>query len=175
MTAEELTGELGEDLHRPGALFLPYLSGERTPHNDALIRGALTGISHTTDRPAVTAAILQGVAFAFRDSQEVLAEAGTTIGRLVASGGGSRSRYWLKTIATALGVPIDVPAAGEVGAALGAARLGMLAVTRADPQSSCPLPRIDHTIEPDRNLAADFEAAYGRYKETYPALRRTLP
>ncbi len=90
-SAAALTAELGDDLQAPQSIFLPYLSGERTPHNDAGIRGVLTGISHTTDRAAITASILQGIAFAFRDSLEALGAAGTTVERLVASGGGSRS------------------------------------------------------------------------------------
>ncbi len=170
-SASELTSELGGDLRGPAAIFLPYLSGERTPHNDAHIRGALTGISHGTDRPAITAAILQGVAFAFRDCIEALAAAGTRIDRLIASGGGSRSDYWLKTVATVLDVPIDVPAAGEVGAAFGAARLGMLAAEGADPAATCAMPAVEHTIEPERALTDAFGEAYQTYRKTYPALR----
>ena len=82
--------------------FLPYLSGERTPHNDAAIRGSFTGLAHESSRAVLTQAVLEGVAFAFRDSLEALQAAGTTLTRVTAIGGGSRSRYWLKAIATAL-------------------------------------------------------------------------
>ncbi len=170
-SAAELTGELGQTLQKPGAIFLPYLSGERTPHNDASIRGAMTGISHTTDRKAVTASILQGVAFAFRDSIEALAAAGTRIDRLLSSGGGSRSDFWLRTIATTLNAPIDVSQAGDVGAAFGAARLGMLAHEGVDSLSHCTQPAIEQTIEPDNNLLASFDDAYQTYRRTYPAIR----
>ncbi len=173
-SAADLTGELGDTLQAPGAIFLPYLSGERTPHNDAAIRGALTNISHATDRPAITAAILQGVAFAFRDNLEALGTVGTKVDRLLASGGGSRSGFWLKTIATALNVPIDVPAAGEVGAAFGAARLGMLASIGAQGLALCTPPATDHTIEPDAEFLSAFDDAYQQYRKTYPALRSTL-
>lgn len=170
-SAAVLTEELGQVLQKPGPIFLPYLSGERTPHNDASIRGAMTGISHATDRKAVTASILQGVAFAFRDSIEALAVAGTKIDRLLSSGGGSRSDFWLSTIATTLNVPIDVPEAGDVGAAFGAARLGMLAHDGVGSLSGCTQPAIERTIEPNYNLQASFDDAYQLYRRSYPAIR----
>ena len=86
-----------------------------------------------SDRAALTQAVLEGVAFAFRDSLEALRAAGTELTRVTAIGGGSRSRYWLKAIATALGMPVDIPADGDFGAAFGAARLGLIAAEKADP------------------------------------------
>ena len=171
-TAAALTAELGDDLRGPQATFLPYLSGERTPHNDAAIRGVLTGISHATDRAAITAAILEGVAFAFRDSLEALGAAGTRVERLVASGGGSRSTYWLRAIATALDVPVDIPAAGDVGAAFGAARLGMLADGAS--LEACAPPAIEQTLGPDAAMRSAYEDAYQLYRRTYPAIRSTM-
>ncbi|WP_309084730.1 xylulokinase [Chelativorans sp.] len=170
--AGELTAELGEELKPPsGVTFLPYLSGERTPYNDAVIRGSLTGLSHQSDRAALTQAVVEGVAFAFRDSLEALKQAGTDIARVTAIGGGSRSTYWLKAIATALNLPVDVPAEGDFGAAFGAARLGLIAAEGADPLSVCTPPRISATVEPDRALAPAFEASYRRYRDLYPAIR----
>lgn len=173
-TPEALTQELGDTLRAPGPVFLPYLSGERTPHNDAQIRGALTGISHQSDRPAITTAILQGVAFAFRDSLEALGAAGTSVDRLLAAGGGSRSSYWLRTIATALDVPVIVSDAGDVGAAFGAARLGMLSTMDDSALSHCTVPAVDRVIEPEAGLRAAFDDAYQHYRKTYPAIRSTL-
>lgn len=168
----ELTAELGDRLQNPtGVTFLPYLSGERTPHNDAAIRGAFTGLSHETGRPALTQAVLEGVAFAIRDNLEALKLAGTSLSRVTAVGGGARSRYWLCTIATALGIPVDLPAAGDFGAAFGAARLGLIAATGAEPLSVLTPPAIAETFEPETALAAPFEDAYGRYRALYPALR----
>ncbi|MCT8997684.1 xylulokinase [Chelativorans intermedius] len=167
-----LTGELGETLRAPtGVTFLPYLSGERTPHNDAAIRGSLTGLAHQSDRAALTQAVVEGVAFAFRDSLEALRRAGTTLSRVTAIGGGSRSSYWLKAIATALGLPVDVPAEGDFGAAFGAARLGLVAARGADPLAVCTPPRIAATVEPEETLTPAYEAAYRRYRELYPAIR----
>ena len=171
-SAGELTGELGSDLKAPGSVtFLPYLSGERTPHNDASIRGAFIGLGHESDRAVLTQAVVEGVTFAIRDSLEALKSAGTKIGRVTAIGGGSRSRYWLSSIATALGIPVDIPADGDFGAAFGAARLGLIAATGADPLSVCTAPKTAETVEPVSALTAAYDTAYGRYRALYPAIR----
>jgi xylulokinase len=170
--AAQLTAELGDTLKAPtGVTFLPYLSGERTPHNDAAIRGSFTGLGHESDRKALTQAVLEGVAFAFRDSLEALKAAGTELSRVTAIGGGSRSKYWLKAVATALGLPVDLPADGDFGAAFGAARLGLIAATKADPLKVCTPPATAGTIEPDRALASVYADAYRRYRSLYPAIR----
>lgn len=171
-TAGALTDELGLTLKAPtGVSFLPYLSGERTPYNDSAIRGSFTGLGHESDRAVLTQAVLEGVAFAFRDSLEALATAGTKLERVTAIGGGSRSRYWLKSIATALGIPVDIPADGDFGAAFGAARLGLIAATGANPLSVCTAPEIDETVEPDAALGQAYADAYQRYRALYPAIK----
>jgi len=168
----ELTAELGDTLKAPdGVTFLPYLSGERTPHNDAAIRGVFTGLAHQSDRAALTQAVLEGVSFAFRDSLEALRRAGTELARVTAIGGGSRSRYWLKSVATALGLPVDVPADGDFGAAFGAARLGLIAAENADPATVLTPPRTAETIEPVGELSAAYHEAYQRYVALYPAIK----
>ncbi len=173
--AAALTGGLGEDLAAPGPeLFLPYLSGERTPHNDAAIRGAFAGLSHDSGDKALTKAVLEGVTFAIRDSLDALQMAGTELSRVTAIGGGSRSIYWLKVIAATLGIPVDIPAEGDFGAAFGAARLGLIAATGADPLSVCTPPATARTIEPDAGLASAFHAAHQRYKHLYPAIKGAL-
>jgi xylulokinase len=166
--AGALTADLGP-LRAPGsATFLPYLGGERTPHNDAAARGAFSGLDHATDTAAATRAVLEGVAFAFRDCRDALAATGTRIDRALALGGGSRSAYWLEVLATALGIPLDVPEAGDFGGAFGAARLGRMAATgdlAADP------PPVARSVEPDPSLTEAFDAAHARYRATYAALR----
>ena len=170
-SAADLTGELGNDLKAPTSVtFLPYLSGERTPHNDARIRGVFTGLGHESSRAVLTQAVLEGVTFAIRDNLEALKSAGTSISRVTAIGGGSRSRYWLKSIATSLGVPVDIPQDGDFGAAFGAARLGLIAATGADPVKVCTAPRTEETIEPAKDLTAAYEEAYARYRKTYPLI-----
>ncbi|MBC2805641.1 xylulokinase [Rhizobium ruizarguesonis] len=171
-SAADLTGELGETLKAPtGVTFLPYLSGERTPHNDAVIRGAFIGLEHESSRVVLTQAVLEGVAFAIRDNLEALRSAGTGISRVTAIGGGSRSHYWLASIATALGVPVDLPADGDFGAAFGAARLGLIAATGADPIAVCTPPVTAGTIEPVSALSGAYEDAYKRYRALYPAIK----
>jgi len=170
--ARELTDELGDTLKAPsGVSFLPYLSGERTPYNDSAIRGSFTGLGHESGRTALTQAVLEGVAFAFRDSLEALAKAGTTLTRVTAIGGGSRSSYWLKAVSTALNIPVDIPADGDFGAAFGAARLGLIAATGADPLSVCTAPATVETIEPEAACGADYHDAYQRYRALYPAIK----
>ncbi len=171
-SAADLTTELGETLKAPsGVTFLPYLSGERTPHNDAVIRGAFIGLEHESSRVVLTQAVLEGVSFAIRDNLEALRSAGTDISRVTAIGGGSRSRYWLASIATALGVPVDLPADGDFGAAFGAARLGLIAATGADPVAVCTPPKTAGTIEPVAALSGAYEDAYKRYRALYPAIK----
>lgn len=170
-TAHELDRELGDRLNAPGSTtFLPYLSGERTPYNDAKIRGVLSGLEHESDQRALTQAVLEGVAFAIRDNLAALQSAGTEISSLTAVGGGSRSTYWLKAIATALNVPIALPEEGDFGAAFGAARLGLIAATGVDPLAVCTPPRTERTIEPEAALTPAYEEAYQRYRALYPAL-----
>lgn len=172
-SAAELTTELGNSLKAPsGVTFAPYLSGERTPHNDAVIRGAFIGLGHESDRSVLTQAVLEGVSFAIRDNLEALKSAGTNISRVTAIGGGSRSEYWLASIATALDVPVDIPADGDFGAAFGAARLGLIAATGADPVAVCTAPKTARTIEPVSALSSAYDAAYQRYRELYPAIRQ---
>jgi xylulokinase len=171
-SAADLTAELGDSLKAPsGVTFLPYLSGERTPYNDAAIRGVFAGLGHESSRVVLTQAVLEGVSFALRDSLEALRVAGTTLSRVTAIGGGSRSRYWLKSIATALNLPVDVPADGDFGAAFGAARLGLVAATKADPLSVFTAPATAETIEPDAALHVAYADAYQRYRRLYPAIR----
>ena len=168
--AATLTTGLGA-LRAPGkARFLPYLGGERTPLNDAAIRGAFIGLEHATDRDAATRAVLEGVTFAIRDCRDALAATGTKITRLLAVGGGSRSDYWLTAIATALGTPISLPAAGDFGGAFGAARLAIMAATGAGAEIAA-LPAIDRTIEPEPSLTAAFDEGHARYRAARDSIR----
>ncbi|PRY25328.1 xylulokinase [Aliiruegeria haliotis] len=168
--AASLTNELGA-LRSPGrAMFLPYLGGERTPHNDAGIRGSMTGLEHATDRAAGTAAVLEGVTHAVRDSYDALASTGTRFDRLIAVGGGSRSDYWLQAIATSLDMPVQVPVAGDFGGAFGAARLAMMAATGAGAEIAV-IPEISKVVEPVKDLTSAFAEAHARYRDTYQALR----
>ncbi len=169
-TAAALTGAMGA-LQAPGrTLFLPYLGGERTPLNDAGIRGAFLGLEHATDRAAATRAVLEGVTFAIRDCRDALAATGTRIDKLIAVGGGSKSDYWLAAIASALDCPVHLPAAGDFGGAFGAARLAIMAATGAGAEIAT-LPPIARVIAPDPTLSAAFDAGHARYRAAQTALR----
>lgn len=168
----ELTAALGNTLQKPsGSIFLPYLAGERTPHNDADVRGAFFGLSHSSDQQVLTQSVLEGVAFAMRDNLAALESAGTHLQRITAVGGGSRSVYWLKILATVLDLPVDLPADGDFGGAFGAARLALIAATGADPRTVCTPPAVEQTIEPDSALCEAYTAAYERYQAFYPAIK----
>ncbi|MGR3592359.1 MAG: xylulokinase [Limimaricola soesokkakensis] len=167
--AAALTADLG-DLQAPSrTLFLPYLGGERTPHNDAHIRASFLHMGHDTDRAALVRAVLEGVSFAIRDSRDALASTGTRFDRLIGVGGGTRSEYWLKAIATALEMPVELPVAGDFGGAFGAARLGLMAASGQGAEIATP-PAISRVVEPERHLCGAFSVAHGRYKESYAAL-----
>jgi xylulokinase len=151
--------------------FLPYLSGERTPHNDAAARGAFLGLAQTHDLADLTQAVLEGVAYAFADCQRVLKDAGTDFAAALAVGGGARSDTWLRIIASVLDRPLEIAADSDVGAALGAARLAICAAEDADPAEVCAPPEILRTIEPDPALVPRYREGYARYRSLYPALR----
>jgi len=169
---EALSALTGDALTAPSnVLFLPYLSGERTPHNDARIRGAFIGLDISTDPAELTRAVMQGVAFALRDSLESLKTTGAELSRLLAIGGGTKSGYWLTLLATVLNLPLDLPKAGELGAALGAARLALLADTGSTAESIITPPEVARTITPDPAFIASYEVAYHRYRALYPALK----
>ena len=166
-----LSGLAAESFTGPGEeIFLPYLSGERTPHNNALARGTFTGLSHSTDLPRMAQAVMEGVAFAFRDCQRVLRDAGTKMGRLLAVGGGSKSELWLRLIATNLDAEIALPEDGDFGGALGAARLGLCAAEGADPGDVMTMPGIKRVIAPDPALRSAYADQYARYRALYPAI-----
>lgn len=169
--AAELTAALGDSVSKPSpALFMPYLSGERTPHNDAGARGGFLGLDQTSSRQDLTQAVLEGVAFAFRDCLRVLQDAGTEVTRAFAVGGGANSPVWLSIMASVLDRPLDVSQTADVGAALGAARLGQAAATGAsDPATLMPPPPVHRTIEPDPTLARAYAERYERYRALYAA------
>ncbi len=171
-TPAELTAVLGDALHGPGEVrFLPYLSGERTPHNDAEIRGGFTGLSAGTTCEDLTRAVLEGVAFGLRDSYDALAATDAKLDKIIAIGGGSASRYWLKLISTLFGVPLQLPVSGEFGAALGGARLGLIAATGVSPESVITSPEIQDEVRPESRLSGSFEDAYQAFRSAYPGLK----
>ena len=170
--AAALSNALGDRISGPNAMqFLPYLSGERTPHNDSKVRGAFLNIDISASRNDLTQAVMEGVSFALRDSLEALKSTGTSLNKALAIGGGSQSPYWLELVATVLDLPLDVPEKGEFGAALGAARLAIVGATGVHPEVIMTPPKIAKTICPRADLRADYDAAYNRYRKAYPVLK----
>ena len=152
-------------------IFLPYLSGERTPHNDPNAKGVFSGLTHETNRASLAQAVLEGVAFAFADGQASLDDAGTKIEEVSVLGGGSRSTYWGKIIASALNRPLVYRSGGEVGPAFGAARLGRLADTGEQPSAVCTAPPHAETVDPDPGLHERYQERIETYRRIYRELK----
>ncbi|EHH68419.1 xylulokinase [Gluconobacter morbifer] len=167
-----LLAELPEVADRPSpVMFAPYLSGERTPYNDGTIRGAFIGLSQETTRAQLTQAVLEGVAFSFRDAQEGLSASGSHFREADVIGGGSRSPLWTSIIASVLGIRLHRLAHGEHGGAFGAARLARIAATGEAVEAICTAPERVAAIDPDPTLQDAYAQAYHRYLKIYPALR----
>lgn len=171
-SAPDLTSALDGDMTGPArGLFLPYLSGERTPHNDAGARGAFIGIDHSTDKTVLTQTVLEGIAFAFCDSVRVLADAGSHIDSALVAGGGGRSRALLNILSTALDIELLLPEAGDFGGGFGAARLGLMAATGTHHAEVCTQPRIVETVSPNTAFTAAYKEKYETYRALYPAIK----
>ena len=169
---KSLTDELGDTLAAPGSVrFWPYLSGERTPHNDSQVRAEFSSINVSSTRADLTHAILTGVAFGLRDSLEALRAVGSRPRQLFATGGGSASEYWLKLIATVLDTPLAVPKGSDFGAALGAARLARIAATDLSPQDVLVAPEVERVIYPEQNLVAAYDGAYQDFQSSFDQLK----
>ena len=168
MTAEAAEWGPGVD----GLTFLPYLQGERTPHADPFARGAFVGLSLSHDRGALVRAVLEGVAYGLRDSLELLRGLGVEAQTARASGGGARSDFWLRIVASVLGIPIERTAVEE-GAAYGAALLGAVAAGEfADVEEAVgACVRVRDTVEPDPEWQRVYDERYPRFRALYPALR----
>jgi len=161
-------------LTRQAPFFLPYLSGERTPHNDPQARGVYFGIGADSTAADLTLAVLEGVAFAFADGLDVLLEAGSTVGEISVTGGGARLPFWGELIAAALNRPLSYRQGSEVGAALGAARLARLAEGGERAEDVCVAPPLDKRVEPDPALAALLAARRATFVRLYQNLKDTF-
>ncbi|WFU74768.1 xylulokinase [Bradyrhizobium sp. CB2312] len=150
--------------HAP--VFLPYLTGERTPHNDPHATAAFGGLTVDHGPEAMVYAVIEGVAFALRDCLDVLVEAGAAPTSCMMVGGGSRSLYWAQLLADATGLTLDLPQGAELGAAFGAARLGMIAAGVPE-QEACVKPTIRTTFSPDRTNDALLRERAARVRELY--------
>ena len=152
--------------------FLPYLMGERTPHNDTLARGAFVGMCMSTTRADMTRAVLEGVAFAIRDSVEIARSLGVDVAASTVCGGGAKSPLWLQMLANVLGIELRLPAT-EQGPGYGGALLAAVAAgVYPDVAAACDaVVSVRATVEPDPAAVAAYEARYQAWRQMYPALK----
>ncbi len=165
-----------EMLGRNHVYFLPYLMGERSPINDTNARAMFVGMTMDTARADMTQAMLEGVAFAIRDSFEVAKGLGLSVPRSNICGGGSRSMLWKRILANVLGIPLDVVKTSE-GPGYGAALLAMVACGEYETvaQACSALVRTVDTVEPDASLTALYEERYRQFRQIYPVCRALFP
>ncbi len=163
---------LPEMLGKNRVFFLPYLMGERSPINDTNARATFIGMTMDTNRTDMTQAMLEGVAFAIRDSFEVAKSIGVAIPRSNICGGGSRSAVWKTIMANVLGIPLDIVKTSE-GPGYGAAMLAMVAcgAYASVQEAADALVQVVDTVEPNPELTALYEERYARFKQIYPACK----
>ena len=167
----KLIDSLGSGPINPGEItFLPYLSGERTPHNNPNAQGVFFGLKHEHGAKELTQAVLEGVAFAFRDCQKVLIHAGSDIDEISLIGGGSKSRLWAQILSSVLERPIIRHESSEMGPAIGAARLAMIATKNGTIDEICQRPPIKEIIEPNLSNTPQYREGQDRYQKLYRLL-----
>lgn len=165
-----------ENLGENHVFFLPYLMGERSPHNDPQARGTFIGMSMDTSRADMTQAVLEGVAFAIRDSFEVAKSLGIHIERTKICGGGAKSPLWRKIIANVLNIKVD-RIASEEGPALGGAMLAAVAdgTFASVEAAAAKIVKVVETVEPDPEIAEKYETQYRKFVQIYPTVKVLFP
>lgn len=160
--------ELGEN----NVYFLPYLMGERSPHNNPDARGTFIGMTMDTTRADMTQAVLEGVAFAIRDSLEVAKSLGIQLQRTKICGGGAKSLLWKQIIANVLNLKVDV-IESEEGPALGSAMLAAVACKEyaSVEEAAKSIVKVIDTIEPSPELVEKYEEKYSKFKKIYPSVK----
>jgi xylulokinase len=154
-----------------GPLFLPYLTGERTPHGDTEIRAGFAGLGETTSQGSLMRSVVEAVAFSFADAVEALSAAGGMPDTLLAIGGGTRSDFLIQTIADATGCRIGRTEGADIGPALGAARLACVAAGDDNPAEVMTKPAVTRWVEPHGDSADRLGSRLDGYRALYPALK----
>ena len=156
--------------------FLPYLMGERSPHNDPQARGTFIGMTMDSSRADMTQAVLEGVAFALRDSLEVAKSLGIKLERTKICGGGAKSPLWKKIIANVMNIKVDV-IESEQGPGMGGAMLAAVACGEYESveAAAAAIVKVVDTVEPDPALAALYEERYQQFKQIYPTVKELFP
>lgn len=174
--AAEQTDITDDKLGRNHVFFLPYLMGERSPINDTNARGTFTGITMDTSRSDMVQAVLEGVAFAIRDSMEAAKLAGVSVERSRICGGGARSPLWKKMMANILGIELEIPKTEE-GPGYGGAMLAMVGCGEYNSVEDCAdaLIQTTETVKPDPEISARYEECYKKFSKIYPAMKDLFP
>ena len=164
--------DMEENLGQNRVFFLPYLMGERSPINDVDARGTFVGLSLDTTRRDMVQAVLEGVAFAIRDSFEVARSIGVRIDCSKVCGGGAKSPVWRKMLCNILNIPLDLPQT-EQGPGMGGAMLAMVGAGLYPSVKECAdaLVSVKETVYPDPELAAKYEQKYRQFKKIYPSVK----
>lgn len=162
------------DASEVSEIFLPYLSGERTPHNDPAAKGVFFGLTHDSGPAELAQAVLEGVAFGLADGLEALVAGGANIDALSVIGGGSRSPYWGKILSSALNRRLLYRDGGDVGPALGAARIAAYGVNGGTLNDAFAPPAITSEIAPDRHLAQRYIEKRSQFSALYSQLRTSF-
>ena len=171
-TPDELDHLAAQDYRGPGELtFLPYLTGERTPHDDPAARGVFFGLSPSTGRAEIARAVMEGVACALVDARDCVVGDGPAPAQIGLTGGGARSALWTRMIASALETPILRYKNSQSGPAFGAARLARLAVGAETAQDVCTAPEVADIAAPEPALAQAFAKRVEQYRRLYAALK----
>ncbi|KPJ67901.1 MAG: xylulose kinase [Coxiella sp. DG_40] len=176
ITGEKTENRLITEVKRSGSLrnvpiFLPYLSGERTPHDNPFAQGVFFGITHDTNRLALTQAVLEGVAFAIADCQAVLKEAGTETTQVSVIGGGAKNKYWGTILANIINKTLLYHNESELGPAFGAARLAIIGDLNVPVDEIATFPKIGHTINPNQREHENYMVRFELYRKIYQQLR----
>lgn len=159
----------------PQLYFLPYLTGERTPHNDPHAKAVFFGMTPTTSRAQLIRAVLEGVGFALADCQDIMASTGPLPAEIGVVGGGSRSALWMQILADMLGRPALQLEGGEAGPALGAARLARIGVGGEAITDVCKKPRVARRFEPQAESHAAYASRLPVFRDIYRALKPIFP
>ncbi|GGZ49443.1 xylulokinase [Paraglaciecola chathamensis] len=158
-----------------GPLFLPYLSGERTPHNNPNASGAFFGLTHSSSQAALTHSVLEGVTFGLADGVDALHASGVEVDEITLIGGGAKSPYWRQLIADVLQRPVTYRQGGDVGPGLGAARLAQLATQPNTPiEQICPQPTLDSVYQPNRDKADIYTTRRATFSALYQATSKFI-
>lgn len=161
------------DFTKPNnVIFLPYLSGERTPHNNPNAQGVFFGMDHSTTSAVLARAVLEGVAFAFADAQQVLLDAGTSIGQVSVIGGGAKSPLWGEILASVLERPLTYRDGGEVGPAYGAARLAKIGITGLSPSEVCQTGKVTNIITPNKAMQSFYPEQLEKFRAIYQSVKK---